>query len=255
MSFSVDTRELERMEKDIKIFAKRALPFATKQALNDTAWNARAEMQHEIGRKMTERNKWTRNSVRVVQARTLDIRKQSSEFGSIEEYMIKQEFGGFDRTKGKHGVAIPTGYSAGQEGSRPRTRLPRKPNKVQNIRLTRARTRLPRKPNKVQNIRLTRARVRASNRKMLNMLLVKEAAEKKLRYVFMDLGRRKGFFRILGTKKKPKVKMVADVSHKLVRIKPTPTMEPAAMKARRRMPEHYREAMIFQLRRQKVWGY
>jgi len=234
MSFKLDDRSLKNLEKDLRAFKFKALPFVTKQTLNDMAFDGRKEMRRQIGRKMVERNKWTRGSVAVNKAKTLILRSQSSEFGSSEEYMVLQEYGGTERGKGGSALSIPTGYAAGQEGTRPRTRLPRKAHKM-------------------RNIKLTRLRQRGASKKQQNFLKVREAKKRGIRYIFMDLGRRKGVFRLLGSKHKPKVKMVADISHKVIRIPATPTMRPAANYAQRRSDEHYRKNMIYQLRRHRIF--
>lgn len=233
MSFSIDTDDIKDLERSLKAFAFRSLPFATKKTLNDAAWDGRRFMQRNIEKKMTERNKWTRGSIRVEQARTLVIKKQSSAFGSTEKYMIIQEDGGTERGKGSQAIAIPTGYAAGQQGARPRTKLPRKPHKMRNIRLTKSKTKSP-------------------NRKLRNFLVIKEAKARGIKYVFLDLGRRRGIFRVLGSKKRPKLKMVADISQRSIRIKPTPTLQPAFKAATKGLDDHYRKNLIFQLKRAKI---
>lgn len=234
MTFSADLKEIEEMEKDLKFFKKRALPHATRATLTEAAWRGRAEQQQLIGQKLVERNKFTRRSIHAEPARSLVIRKQESAFGSTQEYMVTQEDGGVDRGRGGKAVSIPTGYAAGQEGSRPRTKLPKKANKMRNIRLTKSKT-------------------RGKSRKQRNFLLIRDAKARSIKFIFMDLGRRKGVFRVLGSKKRPKIKMVADVSRKSVRIPATPTLKPAFKKVSSELPGIYRKKLIEQLRRHGIW--
>lgn len=228
-----DLKTVDDYEAHVKAFLPRGFPFVTKQTLNQTAWHGREVMKREIKERFIERNKWTQSSIRVNQTRSLDIDFQKSEFGSTEEYMVKQEFGGTVRGRGgSH--SIPTGYSAGQEGTTRRTKLPRKPNKMRNIRLRRLKV------------------PKTASKSLTNFLTVREAAENGVKYIFLDLGRRRGVFRVLGGKRKPRVRMVADLSRRQVRITPTRTLEPATNAALRKMPEFYEDALIFQLRRAKI---
>jgi hypothetical protein len=232
--FSVNDEELKQLEADLKTFAAKALPFATKATLNKTAFEARRLWQENIKDDLINRNKFTMNAVRVEQTKSLRIRDQASVVGSTAPYMGKTESGGIE-TGGSGAKAIATSYSAGQgEGSRPRTRLPRKPNKMATIRLKRVKG--------------------AQGRKQRNLLAVKQAAESGNRYAFLDLGKRKGIFRVMGSKRKLRVRMVWSMSKRSVRVPATPTLWPAVKATIPRVPELYREALEFQLKRRGLLG-
>jgi hypothetical protein len=153
--------------------------------------------------------------------------------------MEVQEFGGTERAKRKHGVPIPTGYSAGQMGQAVRTRVPRRANRLPNIRLS-----------KVKKGRMSRkARIVAT---------VRQAVSTNKRYVFLDLGDsgRKGIFKVTGGKRRlksgrssAKLRMVQDLSQRAVRIPKTPWLNPSVLLASLQMEDFYRRALIFQLRR------
>ena len=232
--FSITDDQTKQFESDLKTFAAKALPFATKATLNKTAFEARREWQKNISDDLVNRNKFTRNSIRVEQTKSLRIRDQAAIVGSIAAYMDTTEFGGTERG-GSGAKAIATSYSAGQgEGVRPRTRLPRKPNKMSSIRLKRVRG--------------------AQGRKQRNLLAVKQAAESGNRYAFLDLGKRKGIFRVMGGKRKLRVRMVWSMSKRSVRIPATPTLGPAVSTVAPRVPEYYRQALEFQLKRRGLLG-
>lgn len=232
--FEIKDEAVKQLESDLKTFASRSLPFATKATLNKTAFEARKEWQSEIRNRMVNRNKFTQQSIRVEQARSLNIRSQESIVGSIAEYMDTQEFGGTSKG-GSTSKPIATSYSAGQgQGVRPRTRAPRKANTMSRIRL-----------------RKTRG---VSSRKARNVAAVKVAAETGNRYAYLDLGRRKGIFKVLGSKRKLRVKMVWDLTRRTVRVPRTPTLGPAVRNVAPRVPEFYQEAMEFQARRHKLFG-
>lgn len=236
--FQIHDRELKELEKDLQVFAKRAYPFATKNTLNRAAFNARQYAQENIGREFTERNKWTRQSIRVEQTRSLNIRSQMSAFGSTLDYMEKQEFGGITTMTGDKGVSIPTAYAAGQEGQQPRTRLPRKANRM-------------------NNIVLSHRKRRAKNRKPALVFAVQDAVRTGRRYVFLELGQRQGIFRVVGGRKGfkrgwpkgAKLKMVQDMTRQSTPVPRTPTIGPAHQQAAQDIPELYAQALRFQAKR------
>jgi hypothetical protein len=236
-----DFKDVKDLVDDLDRIAHRSIPFATKQALNDTAWKARFFAQRTIRTKMVERNKWTAGSIRVDPARTLRISQQESAVGSTEVYMETQEFGDTEHAKRKHGVAIPTGYSAGQMGQRPRTRVPRRANRL-------------------ANIRLSKVRKGGMSRKARIVATIRQAVRTGERYVFLDLGDsgRKGIFKVVGGRKKSrgrstaKLRMVQDLSQRSVRIPKTPWLNPSVLLASLQMDDFYRRALLFQLRRLKT---
>lgn len=233
--FTVDSPDIKRLESELKVFAQRAFPFATKNTVNRAAFQGRREWQHEIKTKLTTRNQFTANSIRVEPSRSLIVRQQAAVLGSIAPYMDEQEFGGIKRATGKTGVPIATGYSAGQQGQQPRTRLPRRQNKLANIQLRKRKG--GRKLTRVQQ----------------NIIKVKAAAESGSKYVYLDLRRGEGIFRVLGSKKRPRIKMVHDLSRKSVRIPATPTLGPAVAATRRAIPILYKAALTEQLERRGLF--
>jgi len=233
--FNARSDDIKQLESDLKTFAARALPFATKNTVNQGAFRARKYAQENIEQNMVNRNKFTRNSVRVEQTRQLVVRRQEAVVGSIADYLADQEFGATRTAKGSEGVAIPTAYSAGQgEGAQPRTRVPRKPNKMQNIQLRK------------------RGRKGAS-RKQKNLVAIKGAAASGSKYVFLDLGRTKGIFKVTGGRKRPRIKMVYSLSKPSVVIPRNPWLAPAVDRAVRDLPEIYRQSLIFQAKRQGLF--
>lgn len=224
--FGVDNRDIRELERDLKTFANRAYPYATRQTLNDTAFQAQRIAREDVRNDMVLRNRFTVQSIQVDQARTLAVSRQAATVGSIADYMEDQEFGA---TKAK--PAIATSYSAGQgQDAQPRTRLPRKPNKLANIQL--------------QN-----KRRRGSSRKQRNLIAIKDAAASGNKFVFLDLGRRKGIFRVTGGKRNPKIRMVHDLSNQSVVIPKNPWLKPAFDESLRMLPAFYADALRFQLRR------
>ena len=240
--FHIDNKSIKRLEADLKAFASKALPFATKQTLNRAAFDAQKEARSIVSQKMVERNKFTRQSIRVDQAKTLNLRRQEAAVGSIADFMADQEFGSTKASRGRHGVAIPTSFSAGQQGQRPRTRLPRKPNKLASIRLKQGK----RKP---------------ANKRQRTLFAIQDAVTSGNRTIFLDLGKTKGIFRVVGGRKKfkrggpkgAKLKMLHDMSNKTVRIPRNPWLAPATKRTEKKIPGFYRDAIVFQLKRRGLF--
>lgn len=224
-TFSIDTREIKRFENELKGFKIKALPFATKSTINRGAFETQKVARQNIRDDMINRNVFTARSVQVDQARTLNIRQQEAIVGSIADYMETQEFGGI-----KSDPSLPTGYSARQEGAQPRTKLPIKSNKL-------------------RNIKLRHSAKKGKGRKQRNLIAVKEAAKTGSKYVFLDMGKTKGIFKVIGGKRKPRVKMVHNLSKQSVSIPRNPWLAPAVDKIRPQMQRFYGEALRFQLKR------
>lgn len=226
----IDQRDVAQLERDLGEFARRAIPYAVRNTINQAAFAAMRQARDNVRRSMITRNRWSEQSVRVNTARRPgDV----ASVGSVAPYMEAQEFGGTKRAKGSEGVPIATSYSAGQGEAQPRTRLPRKPNKLRNIRLSTRRTR--------------------GGRRQRNAVVVREAAESGQKYVYMDLGRRKGIFRVVGGRRRPRVRMVHDLTRRSIRIPRNPWLRPAVQAVRPRMPEMYAESLRFQVRRLRAF--
>jgi hypothetical protein len=233
--FNIDDKEIKRFETDLELFSERALPFATRSTINSAAFATQKLARKDLRKEFILRNKFSEQSIRVNMARSLKISQQASVVGTTAEYLEKQEFGGVKNRTGKEGVPLATSYSSGQpEGSQPRKKLPLSRNKLRNIVLQ------------------SKSR-RAANRRQRNKVLVKQAAASGSKYIFMNLGRRKGIFRILGSKKNPRVKMIYDLSHESTPIHSKPWLKPAVDQTIPRMQEFYREALLFQIKRNNLF--
>jgi len=233
--FEINSSDIKKLEADLKQFAERSLPFATKKTLNDAAFAARAISQSDVKRSMVLRNKFTLQSIQVRQAKTLRISKQESIVGSTAGYMEDQEFGATETKTGKEGVQIPTSFSAGQgQDSQPRTRLPRKANTM-------------------QQIQLSKGGRKTYSKKQRNLVAIKEAAASGRKYVFLDLDKSKGIFKVTGGKRRPKIKMVHDMSNPSIIIPKNPWLLPAFNEAIRMQPAFYADALRFQARKQGLF--
>jgi len=229
--FKVDTSDIKLLEGDLKRMAHRAYPFATKATVNKAAFVAMKISRGHIGSEMITRNAFTKKSIQVEQARTLTVSRQEAIVGSTADYMEVQEFGGVKHKKGSEGVAIATSYSSGEgENTQPRRKLPRRPNKL-------------------ASIRLQRRSKKGASRKQKNMMAIKQAAESGSKYVFLDLGRSKGIFKVTGGKRRPKIKMVYSFREQSVSIPKNPWLAPSVRKTEKQIPNIYKKALEFQVKR------
>ena len=233
--FKINDDQILRYEDDLKKFRFKAFPFATKSTVNGAAFKAREFAQENIRNQMVQRNRFTVSSVRVEQSKTLNIKRQAAIIGSIVDYMADQEFGVTKTQSGKEGVPIATSYAAGQaQNAQPRTRLPRKPNKM-------------------ASIQLKKRLKKGSSRKQRNFAAIRGAAQSGSKFVFLDLGRTRGIFRVLGGKRKPRIKMVWSMSKRSVIIPKNPWLAPAVRRTEPEIPRIYSDALRFQLKRHNLF--
>jgi hypothetical protein len=230
MSVRINVKDIELLERDLKKARIRALPFATNQMLNKSAFKAQTVAKGRVRRELTLRQPFTLKSIQVVKSKTLRISNQYSRVGSTAGYMEDQEFGNTKTAKGRVGVPIPTSEASNQ-GKAPR------------------RTKLVTKAHKLGAVRLGRSKIRAKSKAQENIIKVKEAVKSGKRRAFLDLGSRKGIFIIKGGKRNPKPRMLYDLSQKSVRTPANPWLRPSMLFASKFMRHEYRLALQYQLRR------
>lgn len=204
----IDLSQAKRLERILAGIRQRSVGFAIKNTLNDLAFSARRNIIAKIDHDFVNRNTWTKRSIKVERARYTG---EFSEVGSTEKYMAKQEFGG----TGEKYVANP---NASGENSRARVR---------------------RKPIRQSNWinKLTTARVKRTdgNLREKNISSLKQAKEQGQKYVILDRGGgRRGLYRVLGTKKAPRSKLLYTLRNAPVKIKKHATIGPVAEETQRK---------------------
>lgn len=232
-----DSRDIRRLERDLSDFAASAVPHAVRNGMNAQAFAGKRLWGKEIRSEMVNRNRFTAGAaIQVQRATGLRVDSMEAVLGSIAPYMADQEFGATHRKQGKHGVPIPSSFSAGQAyKSTPRRRPIRKKNWLQNVRLE------------------NRSRGRA-NRARANLIAVKEAAASGRGYVYLETRpNRRGIYQVLGNPRRAKIRLVYDLSRESVDIPRTPTLAPTVDAVRKRAPALYRAAMIDQLKRRGLF--
>ncbi len=231
----VDVGQLRKLELDLGELSKKAQPYAKTSALNSMAFQSQQGSRQIIRDEFTNRNAYTARSIQVERAsKTRDY----SLVGSTAPYVAQQEFGGNRPKAGKHGVPIPTKAAAevpSGTGVGPRRKMVRKASRLGNVSLLQGMRGKP-------------------NRKQMNAALVNVARTKgRNKVVYLDLGKRKGLFRVTGSRKHPDIRMIYDLSHSTVHIKKHPIIWPAARFAAMKGPGFYMDALQMQIDRQKLF--
>ena len=244
----INNSQIKQYEADLKVFNERAFPFATRFTVHMTSKRAAELGRARARRVMTMRNKWSEGSIqfepRTANRMSLNVRRQVAFTGSTEEYMAKQEFGGTTVARGKEGVPIPTAWAANQEGAQPRTKLPLSSRSL-------------------RKITLPHSRIRARNRKQRNVIAVQHAIKTNRRYAYFEFARSKGIYRVIGGNRRSlgrgwptgvRVKMAYDMSRKVTPVPQNAWLRPATFEVTREIPNFYRDALMFQLKRAGLFG-
>ena len=231
---SVDDRDIKKSEKDLKVFASKAYPSATRHTVNETAFKARELAIKNIKKDMIVKNQWTLKGIKVNKTKSLLVTQQEAATGSVDSYMERQEFGGVVRGDGV-GKPIATSASANQGRNKPRTRATIPSNRLNKIRLHKRHRRSLRSG-------MTRSQKVAAQ--------INQAAQDGEKYVYLETKRRKGIYRLKGGKRRPRIKnMIWDLSKKQYTTPKNSWLKPAADDARKHTPQIYKDALIFQLKR------
>jgi len=226
MRIEVDTRGIETLVRELADVRKRSLPYAMRSYVNDAAFSTRKAYGDKVKQELKLRSPWTLRSIQVDKASSL--REPVAAMGSTTSYMATQEEGAIERKKGSEGVPLP----AAAPGAR----------------RTRGRTAAK---NQLGSIKLVQgARVRTGSVQRRNAAAIAIAARKGGGVVFLNLGnRRKGLFRITGTKRGVRVKKVWDLSKGRVTIPKNPMMESTLERIRDTYPRLAFKALDYQLKR------
>lgn len=229
----VDMQGVERFARKLERFAAKGVPHAARNAMNTAAFEGRRVWNETIQREMVLRNSWTTRSTKVVKASGTKVQTMESVVGTPLAYMETQEEGGTIGKHGKYGHAIPTTSAAGQAMKAPlRTKQLQRKNYLSAIHLAG---------------RVTGPRYRR------NAAAIAIAVRNGSKVAFLDTGRRKGIFRVMGGKRLS-VRMLWDLSHESVRIKKKPTLQHALTRLEPQLPYIYTAAIIEQLKRHGAKG-
>lgn len=224
--FEINSKQMRQLEDALQQTNELGVKFAQRATVNDYAFETAKTAKENIRRDFINRNTFTQRSVRVDKAtRFID----SSEVGSTADYMREQEEGA--RTAAPLNVPTP---AASGESVRANKRL-----------------KAVRKANRMTSITLKKRSRRAGGltRKQQNIAAVKQAAGEGRKFVYLDRGKRKGIFRLYGGKRRPRVRLVQDLSRSVRVVPQHQWLEPASDKTMERRAEIYWRRLAQQLRR------
>lgn len=230
----VDTRQLKKFERDLRNVKASAIPYAARATINTLAFESQRTWRADLPGKMKLRSKYTQSSVQVQKATSLNISTQAATVGSTASYMATQELGDSQTKKGKHGVPIP----AAAPGKRKTRGRVAKGKQLRAIKLGTTQG----KP------------LGGIGRGIRKQALVRLAA-KGGGFAFINLGKSQGIFHVKMGAKRLLVKKVWDLTKQSVRIPRNPSMQPSVKKVSSLRDGIWREALIFQLRRHRAFGY
>jgi len=240
LTISMDKRPIESLENDLDKFHDRALPYAARDCINNLAYETHRIAKKNAGRLMVMRNTFTSRSIQFEKTQSLDMRRMESAAGSLQEYMREQEEGFTRHKKGKHGVPVPTSFAAGQEGAVPRSKPIRRVNWM-------------------NRLRMARGRRGAATKGQDIVLAVQNAIATGDRVVFLPL-RHKGIYRVLGGRKTDrgwpkgaKLKMLYSLDDATITTEPRRWLEPSAKLVISKRAEYYRQAVIRQIERNRLF--
>jgi len=222
---------LREMQKDLRICATDAIPYASRDALNSTAFEARKTWQGEMAKTFTLRNQFTQRSVRVekVSHATKDINRMQAVIGSVAPYLDEQEEGATMLGDGGHSYPTPVRTNP----KRPVTRRNWQPN-----------------------IKLWGGRPKFGSPKQRNAINISRAMRAGGQMV-IPLQTRYGtvLARTMPTGETVKLKILWNLTRTSVRVSPHKTLEPTMQEVERLMPRAMIKAIVFQMRRRRVLGY
>lgn len=228
-SIHFDDREFRKLAKRLHTAAPKALQYTARDALNTAAFEARKAWQSEMQATFTLRNRWTVGSIRVEKARGLNLRTMQSRVGSALDYLETQEFGGEIRGRGNQGYRYPT------KRAKPPGRVVRQRFRMARIQLTHPD--LSQHASTRQKIAVAARKVRASG----------------VKFAFLEVsGTIRGMYQLMGSKRRPKMRLLWDMTRGSVQIPKHATLEPAVERTRRRMPRYARGALLRQLKRARL---
>lgn len=223
----IDDRQIRALERRLRNEAPKALAHAARNTLNRAAFDARKQWHQEMESTFTLRNRWTKGSVRVEKVRGLNVRTMQSRVGSLADYMRVQEESGTIR--------------GGPQGYRYPTTRAKPPGKMVRPRFRMARLNLQHP--KLAQFSSTRQKIAVATR------LARASGAK---FVFLGMPASKGMYQLMGSKHRPKMRLLWDMRRGSVRIPEHPTLDPAVVRTKRRMPRYAAAELLKQLKRARL---
>lgn len=230
LNIGVELRGLDEMQSALEQLSKKGLAAAARETLTQCAFHGRRIWQENLEGSNILRNRFTQSRVLVVPARGSSLRDMEAVLGHPSQYVADLEEGKGDRAKGS---AVPIPELAARTGGDKR-KLVGKPNKLATIG------------------RLAKGRPRGSTHKARNAQALRVARKTGQKLVVLEGPRSRGIFRVLGGRRKVKVRKIWDLSHRTVSRPKRPTLQRSLDAALQLAPAIAERAMEKQLELLKV---
>jgi hypothetical protein len=232
VAITIDSSDIEKFEKDLLTYAGKSFPFATRSFVDNSAFKARQIAQKIIPQKMIVRVKQSKSLAVRKSPKTLNVNLQEALVGSTHQWMANQETGITTRTRGKHGVTIPTTVAT----SDPNNATIRKKRIKQSFFIS-----------NIQNLRTNRI---GKNRRQRNAIAIDHARRNNEQFAFLEMQRVKGIFRIYKNKRPM---LVYNMNEPIVITPSSHWFEETLKMTATQMPQIYLEAILHQLRRNNLF--
>jgi hypothetical protein len=210
----IEFRGLDEMQRELERLSRRALPYAAREMLNGLAFAGRKIWQDEMRASLTLRNAFTERRALVDRASGSRMADMEAILGHTEDYMRRLESGIGERAR-RGGLPIPTETAAGQaKGSLPA-----------------GRKRAVKRALVIRVLGKIKRQSQSLPRRVRNARAVREAVRNGSRLAYLELDRRRGIYKIMGGKKRPKVRKLYDLSRRAVPLPRIPTLQRTLDKA------------------------
>jgi hypothetical protein len=236
VSATVTVAGLDGMQRELGELSMRGLGYAGRETVNSLAFEGRKAWQGEMRASLTLRNRFTERRALVEPARTTRLKGMHALLGHTEPYMADLEAGGREKAA-KRFRPIPTETAAGQATGSLRS----------------GRKSAVRKANNIANLgrRIPGGQGGTRSRKARNARAIAGAIKTGRRLAYLDLGKRKGIFRIKGRGKSKEILKLYDLSHRSTRVPRIATLDRALERVRVLGPDIAHRALERQLARVK----
>jgi hypothetical protein len=225
VNIGVHVEGLDEMQRALEQLSKKGLAAAARETLTQCAFHGRRIWQENLEQANILRNAFTQRRVLVVPARGSRLSDMEAVLGHPSQYVADLEEGKGDRARGS---AVPIPELAARTGS-DKKKLVGKPNKLATIG------------------RLAKGKTRGSTHKARNAQALRVAAKAGRKLVVLEGPRSRGIFRVMGGRRKVKVRKLWDLSHRTVSRPQRPTLQRSIDAALQLAPAIAERAMQKQL--------
>lgn len=201
-AFEVDTDQMDKLLHNLELGRRKALPFAVRQGLNDSAFFGKRVWVGIAHQQLTIRTTYVDSGMWINRATGLNLATMQSELGNTRPIMGRLETGGTQSDP--RGVPIHTTVASGEGvGVRPRKKVVKRGNRL----------------DKLRAYKVSRGGTQAQR----NVIAIAKArkGKKRDRVAYLELGNRKGIYSV---SKEGEPTLLIDLTRKSTVLPPHPTL-------------------------------